>query len=68
MARGLKLSTKTKRNIRGLFSVLCDFAAKKEYVPLASRNPVELVRLRRQPVVAKSDPAEVWKVRDQQAK
>jgi integrase len=47
--RELKLSTKTKRNIRGLLSVLWDFAAKKEYVPLASRNPVELVRLRRQP-------------------
>jgi integrase len=47
--RGLKLSTKTKRNIRGLLSVLWDFAAKKEHVPLTARNPVELVRLRRQP-------------------
>jgi integrase len=45
--RGLKLSTKSKRNIRGLLSVLWDFAAKKEYVPLASRNPLSLVRLRK---------------------
>jgi len=47
--RELKLSTKTKRNIRGLISVLWDFAAKKEYVASASRNPVSLVRLRKQP-------------------
>jgi integrase len=47
--RGLKLSMKTKRNIRGLLSVLWDFAAKKEYVSLETRNPVSLVRLRKQP-------------------
>lgn len=47
--RELRLCTKTKRNIRGLLSILWDFAATKEYVPLASRNPVSLVGLRKQP-------------------
>jgi integrase len=44
--RELPLSTKSKRNIRGLLTILWDFGMKKEYATIG-RNPMELVTIRR---------------------
>jgi integrase len=45
--RGLALSSKTKRNIKGILAILWSFGMKKEFVPLG-RNPMELVTVRKQ--------------------
>jgi len=45
--RGLSLSTKSKRNIRGLLAILWDYGMKKDFVPVG-RNPMELVTIRKQ--------------------
>ena len=45
--RGLALSSKTKRNIKGILAILWSFGMKKEFVPLG-RNPMELVIVRKQ--------------------
>jgi integrase len=45
--RGLALSSKTKRNIKGILAILWTFGMKKELVPIG-RNPMELVTIRKQ--------------------
>jgi integrase len=45
--RELPLSSKTKRNIKGILTILWTFGMKKEFVPLG-RNPMDLVTIRKQ--------------------
>ena len=45
--RELPLSSKTKRNIKGILTILWSFGMKKEFVPLG-RNPMDLVTIRKQ--------------------
>jgi integrase len=45
--RDLPLSSKTKRNIKGILAILWTFGMKKEFVPLG-RNPMDLVTIRKQ--------------------
>ena len=45
--RDLHLSSKTKRNIKGILTILWTFGMKKEFVPLG-RNPMDLVTIRKQ--------------------
>jgi hypothetical protein len=45
--RDLQLSSKTKRNIKGILTILWTFGMKKEFVPLG-RNPMDLVTIRKQ--------------------
>jgi integrase len=44
--RGLPLSSKTRRNIKGILTILWTFSMRKEFVPIA-RNPMEIVTLRK---------------------
>ena len=44
--RDLPLSSKTKRNIKGVIAILWTFGMKKKFVPLG-RNPMELVTIRK---------------------
>jgi hypothetical protein len=44
--RELPLSSKSKRHVRGLLTILWDYGMKKEVVPLG-RNPMQLVTIRR---------------------